>query len=236
MTTPKKGLIASAACAAVAVIACLLVLGLTYRGPAERPKITDWMQGWASIAGGVGGVVAAVFTGALLLFEIRRARQAEEDARQARAEAAAERAQAAADRARVDAARAEALVLPARAVLLGSPGVSGQPSLGLISEIALPVHNFGSGPIRQVRITISSTADEGLLELKPIEVLGPGATQTASQRWTPQTRASGVITNTGVSIAVRFIDLNGRSWERINNGEPRRVDEQPEPQPLRVRA
>lgn len=70
-------------------VALAIVVTASYTPPPgqEPPKVTDWMQGWASIVGVAAALVAAGFTGWLLRFEMNQAREA-------RAELAAEQRKA----------------------------------------------------------------------------------------------------------------------------------------------
>lgn len=204
-----------------AAVAAMIVTSSRYTPPPsqEPPKVTDWMQGWGNIVGVAAGILAALFTGLLLLHERRQAKVAQVDAAEARRDAKRERAEAAADRARVEADRVEALKLPARAVVHGSKvSISGQPSLGLIAQINVSVFNFGSGPVRRLEVSITSREGDETIDLDPIDVFGPGH-EVARRSFSPHQRESPFIVKAH-DIRLRFIDVNGRSWVRVNNGEP----------------
>ncbi|MEU4215885.1 hypothetical protein [Actinoplanes sp. NPDC026623] len=51
----------------------------------EIPNITDWMQGWGSLAAAVTSALAVLFTGWLLRHEIRARREEQADSAGAQA-------------------------------------------------------------------------------------------------------------------------------------------------------
>lgn len=67
-----------------------IVMSITYVPPqgTEAPKVTDWMQGWGSLAGVLAGAAAAVAAAWLLLHERQQARDAQAQLREERSEAA----------------------------------------------------------------------------------------------------------------------------------------------------
>ncbi|MFI5833003.1 hypothetical protein ACIA5A_04920 [Micromonospora sp. NPDC051300] len=98
-------------------------------GPAdEAPKVTDWLQAWASVGALVAGLLAAIFTGGLLRYEISEGRRAR---------------------------REQELVGP-RAVISGIPDFEYGDG-GLIKRVSLCVYNYGPAPIRRVLAVIESS-------------------------------------------------------------------------------
>ncbi|MBQ1061374.1 hypothetical protein [Micromonospora sp. C41] len=205
----------------------MVVVSRTYHPPSgqEPPKVTDWMQGWSSVVGVIAGLGAAILTAGLLLHEVRQAAIARREAVEARAEATRERAEAAADRARIEQERLDAMKAPARAVFTSGLGFSGRVDFGYLSNLNVTVSNYGPGHIHRVAVKVVSARDEASLNL--IQVIGPGGqAASASKHFHPDALLPGIAAKDGTRIEVRFIDVNGRSWIRVDNGEP---EECPDP-------
>jgi hypothetical protein len=158
------------------------VLAVSDSGP-ERPQVTDWMQAWSSIGALVAGTAAAIFTAGLLLHEMRQAREARAGELEARADAARERELAAADRARIEQDRLNALKAPARNVMAGGIGASGQPSLGYMTDVSVGVNNYGPTPIRDVVVTLVSANE--CLTLAPIAAIRGEGVESARRTFGP---------------------------------------------------
>ncbi|MGW5557605.1 hypothetical protein ACWER9_10325 [Micromonospora sp. NPDC003944] len=195
--------IATAALFAFAVVLCIAawaVANAPESGP-ERPKVTDWMQAWGSIAGVFAGLAAAGAATALLLHE-------RGEARQARAELASERAEA-------------ALIAP-RAVIVTAARFG--TVNGKIHNAACTVHNYGSGLIRWANAHIQLPGGQVLI-LPPAELIPPGQHQIFSESYqTPiEVSAESWSPEGGLApVTLRFIDSAGQRWEKTDDGQPQR--------------
>lgn len=189
---------------------------------AEEPKITDWMQGWSGIAGVTVGLVAAVFTGLLLWYEIRTGRRIAAEAAQDRAEAAQDRAAALAERREAQAQQARTIVISDVGLSLGADGTLGR--------LVLFVANYGQGPVLDVEVDLIVEHENQIhIRLNARGVLGPeeklpfdGVVQAPGGGRMRFPLAGDVLVES-VRIQVTFTDMAGIRWRRRDSRQPERV-------------
>ncbi|NES29896.1 hypothetical protein GCE86_24655 [Micromonospora terminaliae] len=202
-------------CGLTAVALLTVVVSMTYEPPPgiEPPKVTDWMQGWGSLAGVVAGAVAAVAASWLLLHERQQAREAREQLRQERVEAEKMAARAVQHRS-----------------LLATMWLASSGEARL--SIGMTVTNYGAEPVRGVVAIVGSTRVTNVWVLHVGEVIGPGDERPASGRFElpavlvpPDKRLSpwGEDRMPDSFVTLRFFDSRGREWERTDNGTPERA-------------
>ncbi len=206
-----------ASCAVLVLMLCLgapVGLSLFMHEPGattDRPKFTDWLQAWGSVGGIGAGLLAAGAAGWLLLVEIRNARTTEY---------------------RYQAERAEAALAAPRAVLVTRvhSGVVDEP-VGPdfdVERLTVAVSNFGPHPVRRIIVTVR--LDDRRATFPVIGTVAPNATEQ-----TQITHSEGAEVGDQVGeIVIRFLDLVGQEWERVDGGEPQHpVVPLPPPYPVR---
>ncbi|MGS2615153.1 hypothetical protein ACVCAH_11600 [Micromonospora sp. LZ34] len=189
---------------------------------AEEPKVTDWMQGWSGIAGVVIGLLAAIFTGLLLLYEIRAGRRIAREAAQDRAEAAQDREFARAERRDAEAQQARTVVISDVGLALGADGTLGR--------LTLFVANYGHGPVLDVEVDLIIEHDNEIhTRLMARGVLGPqeqlpfdGIVQAPNGGRIQFPLAADVLAES-VRIEVTFTDMAGIRWRRRDSQQPERI-------------
>ncbi|MEV1143241.1 hypothetical protein [Micromonospora sp. NPDC049799] len=200
----------SAALILLALVLIVAAVSAGYQAPAgeEQPKVTDWMQAWAGVAGVVAGTAAAVAATALLLFE----RQQAQDARQQLAE---ERRTAEESRARaVISAR---VIFPPGGYAIGANAIR-------CSRIELSVHNFGADPIHWVAVEVK-LPDGRTVEHNGSEFIGPGTQELVAVDLNPPYTCMGdnpTLDAKLCSVVVAFNDSSGIRWSRKDNQAPSR--------------
>ncbi|MDG4768523.1 hypothetical protein O7632_31175 [Solwaraspora sp. WMMD406] len=221
------------------VSSTLAAVSMLYTTPAgvEPAKITDWMQGWGSIVGVVGALLAAIFTALLLRHEMR-------EASHARAQASEERLAAAKDRAEIAAQREEERKVLARSIISDVPRINAvQEDVGpgkvLLSGLSVLIWNVGESPMRDVVVEIWAEHGSRLLaqekfgtflpesSLKPQGAMFGGGSSTSVPTRRVDARfkvlivvSDEILGRDGLRVEMRFTDANGRRWRRINNGPP----------------
>ncbi|MER5335150.1 hypothetical protein [Micromonospora sp. NPDC002717] len=216
----------------------LSTLSVAYEAPpgAERPKVTDWMQGWGSVIGVISAIIAAALTALLLIHEMG-------EARRARAEAAEERKSAAEDRAELAAQRDDERKTLARFIMTGKPQVTvvdkkiGKGQV-LLAYLSVSVHNTGTVPARDVVAEIKISDDPLLLAKETFELFLPDPPPVPSESGimrgfptdrvrrvstafdTPRVVSAQALRREALIFELRFTDANGRRWRRVNNGDP----------------
>ncbi|MBQ1009439.1 hypothetical protein KBX53_00390 [Micromonospora sp. M51] len=199
-----------AACLVTVLSVIAVRLSVTYEPPrgTEPPKITDWMQGWGSLAGVLAGAGAAVAASWLLVHERQQSREA----------------------------RVEAEQVGARAVqyssLFGTMWRS--PSGGARLSINFKVTNYGPQPARRVVAVARCPRAPHIWVIFVAEILEPhdscggsGMFELPDALLPPTPLTSMGIDNflTDISLTLRFFDFNGREWQRTDHGDPVRARE-----------
>jgi hypothetical protein len=196
---------------------------LTYRPPrpVDSPKVTDWMQGWGSLAGVIAALLAAGAAGALLRHEIAASRRAEDQARIDRL----------AEQEKLRRAPAEAITYYLEsgssnkgAVRTPVDWAEGNESIpkGAYESGALVIHNNSTSCIYRV---IASAPDlpKGL-DLRGIGVIPPGITRIVlpmkhmMDGGSTAGRHMGDYANNTLIPWIQFRDSAGTSWRRTNHG------------------
>ncbi|WP_328851222.1 hypothetical protein OG994_25615 [Micromonospora globbae] len=185
-------------------VALAIVVTASYTPPPgqEPPKVTDWMQGWASIVGVAAALVAAGFTGWLLRFEMNQAREA-------RAELAAE--------------QRKANLREARGVISAEIDTAWSDNGDYLKRAWVPVANFGSHPVLQVDALVDTP--KGFIVIPGPATLEPGGTWRTAGRILDRGTSELLLDELpDVSITLRYSDLSGQVWLRTRNGEPIRAE------------
>ncbi|KAB1922512.1 hypothetical protein F8280_18830 [Micromonospora noduli] len=169
----------------------------------ERPKVTDWMQAWGSIAGVFAGLAAAGAAAALLLHERHRAATAERLLEQERAENALH-------------VPRSVVALPAR--FGGGVNPNGEQ---YIDQVHLAVYNHGSTGIRNVAVIVALPEGGPRLLLARAAMLGPGGRWPIDQKsgkpvWYPGPSNIGTLDAT---VTLCFIDYTNQAWRITSDGE-----------------
>jgi hypothetical protein len=187
---------------------------------ADVPSWTDKLEAWATLAGAGVAFLAAAFTLALLVFEIRQARAARREAAQERAEAAEDRELARQDREFAAAERRDEEAAQARAITLGTfsacPVVHSSRSRFAIS---LTVSNHSSEPILDVAVLLELDGGERW-RYWAADILGPTSERRIEETYepTPEIRLL-----EGSYPVLLFTDVHGRRWSRRISNSPDRV-------------
>ncbi|WP_433357934.1 hypothetical protein ACQPYV_12755 [Micromonospora saelicesensis] len=201
-------LIATAGLFLLATVLCIAtwaVANAPRSGP-DRPKVTDWMQAWGSIAGVFAGLAAAGAATALLLFERRQAREA-------RAELAAQ--------------RAESDLTGARLVVATSPEIF-MYGPAYVSDVAVTVHNFGPAPILRVFVVIKLFPGADELLPAPANVIPPlsGEARFAVGLETDPMKvphSDELLLGESAEVTLYFTDATGQGWRKGKVGQPEKV-------------
>ncbi|MBQ0982239.1 hypothetical protein [Micromonospora sp. M61] len=184
--------------AALLCVAAWAVANAPQSGP-DRPKVTDWMQAWGSIAGVFAGLAAAGAATALLLFERRQARQARDEL--------------AAERSSEDERRAQL-------VFTSQPGIAGV--TGWIRGVRVRVYNHRLSPIHRVTGSVNFQGRVVQLEVKDF-ILPAEYAEINGTAQPPISTADARISSQESIVTVEFTDSSGQRWRRVGNGHPRRV-------------
>lgn len=240
-----RWLIAAATIFGVAGIAfALSFLSTVYDTPAgvEPAKVTDWMQAWGSIAAFAAGLLAAIFTAALLLHEMRQAAEARADASAARQEAAEDRAQLALQRAEDERRLATLIIVDQPSVSVVHPDEINDKRFVYLTLITASIHNAGNVPVRDLicefwirgdaepvfrKIYGMLIADRDRPEPNNDDRLGmPTYRHLRAVASFDPARATtpAILQRDSLLIVLTFTDVNGRRWRRVDNGTPTRVD------------
>jgi hypothetical protein len=166
---------------------------------ADVPKITDWLQAWGSVAGALMSAGALVFTGLLLLHEIRVRREE----------------------------RRETAIAQARLVWAEALNPVGSESGGW-TGVDWVVHNHSSSPIFNAEVGVLNLYDldtrwPGDPDKTP-KVIGPGATVhgrftfAASREWSDREPVWRTLV-----ADLWFIDSAGALWSRKSVMPPEHV-------------
>lgn len=185
---------------------------------------------WAEGAGhrhprwGVVGLLAVIATLALLIFEMKKARDAE-------AETNAERKLREQERRDREMAQARTIVVGDVYYLLNGRGAG-----TWSAEVITTVTNYGSGPITDVTVELDAKTGNhpGLpIRLTGAVALGQGETHQLHELVSsPHGFGSDEATcRRNASIVVRFVDMHGRRWVRRDNGQPDPLFDPPQPTP-----
>jgi hypothetical protein len=188
--------VSSLSCVALACVLGSVGGWLLYVPPPtqSRPTVTDWMQGLGTIVG-VLASVAAVLIGVLVL------RNERDDLRRA---------------------EQETVLRVPRAVMHTSvaPGWAGTRRL---RDIAVRVDNYGPEPIRRLVIVLRSEPDDMDIIMPLVNFLPPGDHVRPEVVYEPHgVEVLSPMEQNNLVVTLRFLDLAGREWERVNNGEPTR--------------
>jgi len=168
----------------------------------DTPMITDWMQGWGSIAGLMMSTLAVAFTGLLLRHEIRVRREERRD---------------------LEAAQAR-LILPT--LLDFSDEI--EPSSGEFRSIRWEVVNHSATPILALRAELRlreyrklPTAVKTIGKTVPI-ISGNhvGNFHFEDPFWNKFDNHPSDI----FSLIIWFTDAGGRQWTRVDYDPPRRIN------------
>lgn len=213
-------IIASGAALILAFAAIAVWISTTYDPPpgANRPNLADWLQAWGSMAAVLAGLGAVIATVLLLRHEIRATRLAH-------VQAARERAEAALDRQRVDDERRDAEKAQARTIVVSEVIYHSGGSDTLVRILAR-IENCGTGPILNTQVwAVDRSAVEPLepFMLENCGVLGPGGQyplDAAVSPPIPQFFAAGGRRRRQLVLEIRFVDMYGRRWSRLDNGQP----------------
>jgi hypothetical protein len=172
-----------------------------YPGPVlatEAPKITDWMQGWGSIAGLVMSTLAVLLTGLLFRHEIRVRREERQDSEAAQAR----------------------LVLP----LLLHFSNQAESGSGEYESIEWEVTNHSPAPI--LALAVELRLREYLSAVVSTENIIPvvsGRFEGSFRFEGPFWNSFGQHPSKIFSLAIQFTDADGRDWVRVDHEPPRRV-------------
>ena len=196
--------------------------------------LADWLQGWGSVA-------AVIATLVLLWHEMREARRGRKAAAQERAEAAEDRELARQDRELAAAERRDGESAQARTVIIGGVAADAirrsREDDVVLQRVTAWLENFGSGPVIDVAFVIAAaqkpdesidaTTNEHVSVLAPRDRLEISWERPRDPEMPPGGLVSGYYRDeTGgnlIRIEVRFTDVAGRRWARINDGQPQRV-------------
>lgn len=211
-------------------VLCMFAISVDYRPPdgEEAPKVTDWMQGWGSIAGVAAGLAAAVAAAWLVLHEREQARLSREQAR------LAEAAQVEQQKAR----RAEQVTWYLRErrpseTGLRTPVDGGEythpPRPDEVTEAILVVVNSSDNCIYRVWVSIRDfhelIEDHRYLAKRGLGTIAPGQTEIAMPMRGYRTPGSAGTRNLGdvednrLVDYVQFKDPAGNTWRRSSQGE-----------------
>ncbi|MGI5211506.1 hypothetical protein [Plantactinospora sp. CA-290183] len=193
------------ACGLAAFVFLAFVVSMTYNPTPGRepPKVTDWMQGWGSIAGVLAGVAAAVAAAWLLMHERQQAREAQE---QLRAE------------------RAEVALRPVRNIFTSPPSVRVEADGA--GRVEVYVWNLGLRPLLDIGVVVSAPR-KGFVVLNREEILPPKESRPMSLL-VPRGGLMGLTEGNArrAEVTVSYSELTGERWRRVNNGEPERLPKQ----------
>ncbi|WP_406077691.1 hypothetical protein [Micromonospora sp. NBC_00858] len=186
-----------------AVLCCIAAwaVGNAPRSGPERPKVTDWMQAWGSIAGVFAGLAAAGAAGALLIHERQQAREARE--------------QLAEDRRSADESRARQVI---------TAGLRFDTVDGHLTCAYMDIYNFGKEPIHSVVATVLLPRHREVAA-GGVEFVPPGERITVTIPFNPPQPCLGPFPEMEQQLSkalISFIDSSGWYWERINNERPKR--------------
>jgi hypothetical protein len=217
----------SALLLAVSMVCLAMWLSLIYEPPtpADRPKVTDWMQAWGSLGGFLAAVGAAGFTGWLLRHELGSARRSEERARLDR---------------RTEAERSRRALAELVTYHLENGGDSGgartpadwadesdhwRAVVGTVPPVVLGtlvVINNGTNCIYKMIASVPGVAEP--LNLRGIGVIPPGVARVAfamdhiMDRGSTAGRDAADFANNKLVPWIQFEDNAGVSWKRGNDG------------------
>jgi len=190
-----------------------LAVTVGYTPPAghERPKITDWMQAWGSVAAVMAGLLAALAAAALLQHELTEARAARDAASAERAEAEQERAAH-----RTANARAVATRRPRIEIKKDDEG----PDYVMVKSFRIKVVNFGATPITKVEMLVSGDGEdffpEGPSEVSP----GDNGAEFVEVFDVPERYSRTILARQNLSVRLWFTDSQQLRWMIKDNGAP----------------
>lgn len=186
----------------------MAAISVVYRAPTgeEQPKVTDWMQGWGSIAGVVAGLAAAGAAAWLLMHE-------RQEAQRARAELAAE--------------RADAELVGPRLVVATDPVLYMYDETSA-HEVAVTVRNFGPMPILRVFVVVSLFPGAEEMRPPPANVIPP---LSGERRFVAGfeddpiklPHSDQVLISQSAKVVLYFTDAAGQGWRKTKNGQPEKV-------------
>lgn len=168
---------------------------------AAEPTVTDWMQGWGSIAGVVMAALAALFTGLLLRHEarVRREEKADSEVAQAR--------------------------LVFGEVLEGDPtqNSTGDSLAGRQPLRVFGVRNYSTAPIFSIHVGVrlprASAPRLGDLDAsfgKPVVPAGASHFEPSDELVPPPSIDA-------FEVTVWFVDASGAAWRRTGLDDPVRI-------------
>ncbi|MFI7429938.1 hypothetical protein ACIBPB_23355 [Micromonospora sp. NPDC049836] len=169
---------------------------------AELPKVTDWMQGWGSLAGVLVSTLAVIITGFLLRHEMRARREDTEDR---------------------EAAQARLI-----STSLGLPDVGPD---GYVDRVIVTLKNYSAAPIYDLSAELRESTIRDPDGFIGIAVTGspwhfesrvlPGDEIEMTYRFEVELDP-GDLTVFGC-VFIRFTDAAGLPWERVGTAPPVRL-------------
>jgi hypothetical protein len=163
------------------------------------PSVTDWMQGWGTVAGAVFSALALAATVGLLWHEMLVRRRDEEDR----------------------------LAAQARMVLVSVLDARGDVDQGIAQMLIVNVRNHSQAPIIDVEVSASQKdgAAGGSDQFEfHIEAIEPG--QSDGDLWllqSPVTASRQTPITDQVNSRVAFTDAQGLRWQRVDRNQPQRL-------------